>query len=68
MVSSFMRLWWKELALQKLVGQRNPKDGAVWLESLRYQYLKNHLIVSSIDNENWYIITGGFRIVHFIYI
>lgn len=27
-----MRLWWKELDLQKLVGQRNPKDGAEWLE------------------------------------
>lgn len=27
-----MTLWWKELALQKLVPRKNPKDLDVWLE------------------------------------
>jgi hypothetical protein len=26
MESSFMMLWWRELALQKLVAQKNPED------------------------------------------
>lgn len=28
-----MMLWWKELALLKLVAQKNPNDLVVWLDS-----------------------------------
>jgi hypothetical protein len=31
MESSFMMSWWRELALQKPVAQKNPKDLVVWL-------------------------------------
>lgn len=33
-----MMLWWKELALQKLVARQNPKDFVVWLEPQNCSY------------------------------